>query len=186
MASEAATLKFIEAHSTIPVPNLFAYRHRILLLLRIHVLTIKSPSRENDIGIPYILMSKADGALLQWKWNSSSKIQKAKILSQLGRITWELSGIRFDRIGLLFKENDTFQIKSCLSRGLVLNERNLLEDLHRGPFVSEHEYYDAHVSAFLQQAKNLPLSHHCFFAPLPTQSEYSDTFEYQRAAGRWG
>lgn len=67
-----------------------------------------------------------------------------------------------------------------------MNERNLLEDLHRGPFVSEHEYYVAHVSAFLQQAKHLPLSHHCFFAPPPTQSEYSDNFEYQRAAGRWG
>ena len=69
---------------------------------------------------------------------------------QLGVITWRLSRLRFDRIGSLFEEDGRFRIKSCLSRGLVLEERDSLEDLHRGPFMSENEYYDAHVSAFLQ------------------------------------
>ena len=104
---------------------------------------------------------------------------------QLGGIAWRLSRLRFDQIGSFFEENGSFRIKSCLSRGLLMNERNSLEDLHRGPFFSENEYYDVLISAFLQQAKCLPLSHHCFFAPIPAQSEYGDSSEYQRAASRW-
>jgi hypothetical protein len=153
---------------------------------------IESCSRDNDIGIPYILMSKADGSPLRCTWKSPgayesgpSQMQKAKVMFQLGSITWQLSRLRFDQVGSLFEENGGFQIKTCLSRGLLMNERNSLEDLPRGPFVSENEYYDALVSAFLQQAKCLPLSHHCFFAPIPAQSEYSDVSEYRRAAGRW-
>ena len=104
---------------------------------------------------------------------------------QLGGITWQLSRLRFDRIGSLFEESGGLQVKSCLSRGLLMNERYSLKSLYRGPFVSEKKYFDALISAFLQQAKCLPLSHHCFFAPLPAQSEYSNRSDYQRAASRW-
>lgn len=48
-----------------------------------------------------------------------------------------------------------------------MNERHSLEDLHQGPFVFENEYYDALVSAFLQQANLFlllleSLSRNCF------------------------
>ena len=115
----------------------------------------------------------------------SSWVQKAKVVFQLGGIAWQLSRLRFNRIGSLFEESGGLQVKSCLSRGLLMNERYSLDDLYRGPFVSEKEYFDALISAFLQQAKCLPLSHHCFFAPLPAQNEYSDRSVYQRAASRW-
>ncbi|OJD28456.1 hypothetical protein ACJ73_00143 [Blastomyces percursus] len=78
LASEAATLKYIKSYSAIPVPVVYAY------------------SSENDIGIPYILMSKAAGFTLRKKWKSLgsrestlSLKEKSKIVSQLGVITWQ-------------------------------------------------------------------------------------------------
>ncbi|KAK2807855.1 hypothetical protein FQN50_005244 [Emmonsiellopsis sp. PD_5] len=177
LASEAATLKYIKSHSAIPVPEVYAY----------------SCSRDNDIGVPYILMSKASGFPLSKKWKSLgshkttlSLKEKSKILSQLGLITWQLSQLRFDKIGSLFEEeHGHLQVKSCLSRGLVVSERDTLEDLPRGPFTSEKEYFDALVSGFMQHAECLQLSHHCFFAPLPTRHLYDDDHEYRKASDQW-
>jgi len=40
LASEAATLKYIKANSTIPVPEIFAYRQAISSILVVKKLTI--------------------------------------------------------------------------------------------------------------------------------------------------
>ncbi|KAK0706798.1 hypothetical protein B0T26DRAFT_756251 [Lasiosphaeria miniovina] len=53
VSSEAATLKYVRQHTGIPVPEVFHY----------------SPTYENDIGIPYILMSKAAShSLAEYSW----------------------------------------------------------------------------------------------------------------------
>lgn len=136
-------------------------------------------------------MSKAPGFPLQRVWKNPgangptlSQKNKMKVLSQLGAITWQLSRLRFGRIGSLFEEKGDFKVKNCLSRGLTLNQRYSLEELPRGPFSSASEYYSSHLVAFLQHVENLPLSHHCFFAPIPNRSEYDDT-EYRSACDLW-
>ncbi|KAF9249067.1 hypothetical protein DTO006G1_8022 [Penicillium roqueforti] len=43
LASEAATLSYLRDKSDIPVPEVFSF----------------CPTHQNDIGVPYILMSKA-------------------------------------------------------------------------------------------------------------------------------
>ncbi|KAL9629473.1 MAG: hypothetical protein Q9164_006866 [Protoblastenia rupestris] len=137
-------------------------------------------------------MSKASGSRLQESWKSPplsepslSEQQKAKIVSQLGGITWQLSQLRFNQIGSLFEENGTYSIKQCLSRGLIMNERHSLDELHRGPFSSSDQYLRAHLFAFLLHAKYLPLNHHCFLAPIPSPREYNDYSEYVEATDRW-
>lgn len=79
LESEVATLKYVHENSDIPVPQVYSY----------------SPTQTNEIGIPYILMSKATGCPLQKTWKSSgseiSLQDKAKVLFQLGDITWKLS-----------------------------------------------------------------------------------------------
>jgi len=90
-----------------------------------------------------------------------------------------------NRSDRFLEENGEFQVKSCLSRGLLINERYLLEDLPHGPFLSEDEYFAALVPAFLGQANYLSLGHHCFFAPVPTPNEYKDEVDYKTAIGRW-
>ncbi len=137
-------------------------------------------------------MSKAHGSPLQRIWKDSeqnkpkvSQAQKIKIMFQLGVITWQLSRLCFDKAGSIFEEDGEFHIKTCLSRGLLLNERHSLGDINRGPFKSERDYYEAHVSAFLEHVKYLQLGHHCFFAPIPARSEYNDYTGFRKALDRW-
>jgi len=137
-------------------------------------------------------MSKAHGSPLQRTWKDSEKDepnvsheQKTKIMFQLGVITWQLSRLGFDQAGSLFEEDGKFQIKTCLSRGLLLNERHSLGDINRGAFKSERDYYEAHVSAFLEHVKYLQLGHHCFFAPIPARSEYDDYAGFRKASDWW-
>ncbi|KAI4156828.1 MAG: hypothetical protein L6R39_000994 [Caloplaca ligustica] len=137
-------------------------------------------------------MSKARGTSLQQAWKDSSpndryvsQAQKEKVVYQLGALTANLSHLRFDRAGSLFEEKGGFHIKRCLGRGLLMNERYTCEGIPRGPFLSEKEYYNAHLAAFIEHVKYLPLGHHCFFAPVPTRNEFESQEEYSRATDWW-
>ncbi|KAJ6143544.1 Aminoglycoside phosphotransferase [Penicillium samsonianum] len=175
LASEAATLRYLRPYSDIPVPEVYDY----------------CASSDNDIGIPYIFMSEASGWPLSkvWKPVGSSEpdlenINKAKVLSQLGAIIWKLSQLRFDKIGSLFEEDESFEIKECLSRGHILHSRYDLE-IPRGPFTSEAKFSDSLVSAFSEHAECLQLSHHCFVAPVPSPDDYQSDMQYRSAMDLW-
>jgi len=138
-------------------------------------------------------MSKAHGSPLQHTWKNLgthrepdiSQEQKAKIVFQLGTITEHLSRLCFNQAGSLFEKDGEFYIKTCLSRGLLLDGRHALGDIHRGPFRYEKDYYNAQISAFIEHVKYLPLGHHCFFAPVPARSEYDDYAEFRKASDWW-
>ncbi|RAH40489.1 uncharacterized protein BO95DRAFT_457352 [Aspergillus brunneoviolaceus CBS 621.78] len=175
LASEAATLRYLRAHSDIPVPIVYDY----------------CASSDNDIGIPFILMSETPGWPLSKAWKPAGSPQrdldtsiKARILTQLGRITWKLSHLRFEKIGSLSEEEESFQPKEGLSRGHILHERYDLET-SRGPFTSEAEFWDSLISAFVGHAEALPLSHHCFVAPVPSPEDYQAGMQYKSAVSLW-
>ncbi|KAJ5100766.1 Aminoglycoside phosphotransferase [Penicillium angulare] len=175
LLSEAATLRYLRAHSEIPVPEVYDY----------------CASSDNEIGIPFIFMSEAPGWPLSKVWKSADSSQpsletptKAKIISQLGKITWKLAQLRFDKIGSLYEENNSFIIKECLSRGHMMNERCSL-DIARGPFTSKEEFYDSLISALSEHAEALRLSHHCFIAPVPSRSDYLSYRQYESAVDLW-
>lgn len=135
-------------------------------------------------------MSEAPGCPLSKFWGSANSARpgietssKAKILSQLGGITWKLSQLQFNKIGSLF-ENESFEIKECLSRGHILHGRYSLE-IPRGPFTSKEKFYDSLISAFSEQAEILQLSHHCFVAPVPSRHDYESSRQYERAVDLW-
>ena len=138
-------------------------------------------------------MSKAHGSPLQHIWEASggdqavgiSQEQKAKIVFQLGAITEHLSRLCFDQAGSLFEEGGELCVKTCLSRGLLCDGRDTLEDILRGPFKSERDYYEAQISAFIEHAKCLPLGYHCFLAPIPARSEYDDYARFRKASNWW-
>ncbi|KAF4458555.1 RNase H domain containing [Fusarium albosuccineum] len=57
--SEASTLKYLGKHSSVPVPEVYSF----------------SGSHDNEIGVPYILMSKASGrALSEYDWSEAFRI----------------------------------------------------------------------------------------------------------------
>ena len=151
-----------------------------------------SASPDNPIGVPFILMSEAPGRPLSKLWgqaDSQSHLEingRCKVLSQLGSITWKLSQLRFAQIGSLFEEDHTFIIKECLSRGHMMDDRCSLNlEIPRGPFSYKADFNDSLISALSEHAEALPLSHHCFSAPVPSQNDYLCDVQYRRAVDLW-
>lgn len=136
-------------------------------------------------------MSKAQGWPLQNVWTTNPSTDclkladKEKVMFQLGQITWKLAQVRFDRIGSLFEENDHVKLGECMSRGHILHERYSLEDLPRGPFTTESEFYNSLITAMVQHAESLPLTPHCFVAPIPTRDDYENDGVHQAACDLW-
>ncbi|EAW13452.1 uncharacterized protein ACLA_054990 [Aspergillus clavatus NRRL 1] len=175
LSSEAATLRYLKSHSDIPVPEVYDY----------------CASSNNDIGVPYILMSKAPGWPLSKVWGSVSSSQqdqdhpsKAKVLTRLGSITWKLSQLRLENIGSLFENEGSIEIKESLWRAHMLHGRYALE-VARGPFPSKADFYNSLLSAFKEHAETLQLSHHCFVAPVPSPEDYPSSVQYRSAVSLW-
>ncbi|KAF2271256.1 uncharacterized protein EI97DRAFT_497351 [Westerdykella ornata] len=184
LASEAATLKYIKKHSSIPVPEVFYY----------------SCTKSNEVGVPFILMSKAPGSVLSTRWQAElpgmpnddtksaqylTQEDKEKVMKQLGAITAQLLHLRVDKIGSLFEEEGSYTVKECLSLGHMLHERCTFEEICRGPFDEEQDYYNSLLSAYRQHIQYLPMLHHIFFAPVPLPLEYRSYASYLSATDRW-
>ncbi|PGH07546.1 hypothetical protein AJ80_07992 [Polytolypa hystricis UAMH7299] len=185
LASEAATLRYIKQNSSIPVPDVYHY----------------SSSKDNELGVPYILMSRANGhPLSTFDWLpkpkgvptvpvSSCRLlkvdEKQKVMSQLGKFMDQLSHLRFDKIGSLFEEEGSFKVKSCLLPGFLFRGRYELQGICRGPFSEESECYRALLSAYFGHIQHLPLEHHALFAPVPIPREYGCYASYLAATERW-
>ncbi|KAG9255772.1 kinase-like domain-containing protein [Emericellopsis atlantica] len=130
--SEACTLKYLGKHSSAPVPEVYSF----------------SGSHDNEIGVPYILMSKASGrALSEYDWSEASRIpgytlrtpllpltdrNREKIMGQLRGIMSLLSEIHFDKIGSLFEAQDgssDCSVGECLNPSLFWEKRDTLEGI---------------------------------------------------------
>lgn len=170
---------------------------------RVLLLTPSSSTEQNDIGVPYILMSKAPGMPLStfdWKenmkkapkvaYNSRDVLtlaQKQKVMKQLGRICASLSNLRFNQLGSLFLQEKGYVIGKSLYPGLTWQGRDLFGDdeIPRGPFDDARGFYSALVSAFFAQVTDLAMYHHLFHAPVPVPTEYEDYNDYYAATDRW-
>lgn len=104
---------------------------------------------------------------------------------QLGKITWKLAQVRFDRIGSLFEEKGNVELGECMSRGHILHERYSLDEVPRGPFATESEFYNSLVTAIVHHAESLPLTPHCFVAPIPSREDYENDAAHQDAYNLW-
>ncbi|KAJ5952249.1 uncharacterized protein N7479_010662 [Penicillium vulpinum] len=95
LLSEIASMNFIRSKTTIPVPRVFG--HSV---------------RKNDFGYSYILMKALPGTVLNHRVALSiPATHKKKFAAQLARYIYELSTLRFSRIGFLsYSESDEFEI----------------------------------------------------------------------------
>ncbi|KIH90281.1 hypothetical protein SPBR_00623 [Sporothrix brasiliensis 5110] len=162
-----------------------------------------SGSSDNDIGVPYILMSKASGRpLSEYDWTEDAlrvpgypqivKLlpltdeNRENIMSQLGSIMCRLSELRFNKIGSLFEDSDgNYFVGECLSPTLLWQWRDRLEVMERGPFDDESQYFGSQISAMVEHAKQLRMSPHSFFAPIPDPLEYRNWSDYREATDLW-
>ncbi|KAF5611582.1 RNase H domain protein [Fusarium subglutinans] len=186
LISEASTLKYLRGRGSILVPEVFSF----------------SGDGRNEIGVPYILMSKASGRpLSDYDWIELSRIQgytsrrpllpmthrdREKVMAQLGATMLQLLDIHFDKIGSLFQDsNGNYCVGECLSPSLLWQHRDELEGIDRGPFNQESQYLRSLISAFNAHAEELSLTPHSFFAPIPNPFEYPNWASYCKAVERW-
>lgn len=162
-----------------------------------------SSTHENNIGIPYILMSKATGhPLATYDWQTHTRDlsnlegsaalpraltegEKKRIMHQLGRHARQLFGLRFPTIGSLFEGEEGYYVDQCLSPGHVLQDRETMEDIPRGPFHNEADYYSSLAAALHLHAEQLPMGYHILRAPVPVWQDYPDFAKYYTATDRW-
>lgn len=148
-------------------------------------------------------MSKASGRLLsEYDWIQFSQRvsgypvrrpllpltdhDREKIMNQLGAVMSQLSKIHFNEIGSLFEDREgNYSIGECLSPSLLWQMRDTLQNIDRGPFRKECQYFNSIISAFVAHSKELPLTPHSFFAPVPDPLEYSHWAQYRKATERW-
>ncbi|TWU72927.1 hypothetical protein ED733_000798 [Metarhizium rileyi] len=108
------------------------------------------------------------------------------VMKQLGVLLGQLSTLRFDKIGSLFEDaSGNYVVGECLSPTLTWQERDSLDGIERGPFLHESQYLESLISALVSHAKELPLSPHAFFAPIPDHTEFTSWSSYRAAISRW-
>ncbi|KAH7309125.1 hypothetical protein B0I35DRAFT_441487 [Stachybotrys elegans] len=183
IASEVAALRYLKAFTSIPVPEVYSH----------------SATSDNDIGLPYILQSKATGHAIGSNWYPSSPTpamphldnsrripeeNRKKVLTQLGVIMSELSEHRFDKIGSLFQDEEgNYVVGECLAPPFIVEERDSL-DIERGPFKQECDYLTSLVEAVKLHAQKLPLEPYLFFAPSLRHTDYDSVESYWEASSR--
>ncbi|KAH7881949.1 hypothetical protein F5I97DRAFT_1913686 [Phlebopus sp. FC_14] len=91
MASMLTSMEYVATYSSIPVPRI--------------IYSCLDPEL-NNVRSPYVVMSKVDGVLLCTVWNEMPDDQREIVLRQVIDILLELSTLRFDKIGCLFRTDD--------------------------------------------------------------------------------
>ncbi|KAH6667124.1 hypothetical protein B0J14DRAFT_183036 [Halenospora varia] len=169
----------------------------------IPVVEVKSHcgSRSNEIGVPFILATRAPGFSISSKfiWDPYPegmkqprcplpclpRVAKEKIMRQLGMITSQILNRPFDQIGSLRERDGEYHIEECLSPALTWSSRDSFDDIARGPFNNDKEYYESLLSALHRHAEKLPLEYHVFLAPVPKPKEFPSLSSYLSAVRLW-
>ena len=95
MESEIATMEYVREHTKIPVPRVLDYN-----------------TSGEDIGVPYMLMSKADGVPLSSVWDVMEDEKREKVFQQVVEILLDLAEQRFDKMGALFRQGSGWELRS--------------------------------------------------------------------------
>lgn len=105
LQSEAATMIFLQKHTSIPTPKVFDWS--------------READPENPLGVGYILMEKMDGQPLDWEGASPAHMEK--IMQQLVDIALEIDQAPFpeDRIAGLERRHRG-RTRSCLAVDIPL------------------------------------------------------------------
>jgi isoamyl acetate esterase len=116
MESEVATMRYVRQHTTIPVPEIYAF----------------DTTSANPAKLPYVLMECIRG------WRTPPRLQELpddalrKILNQLADVLLQMSMLQFPQIGYLHCDVDgQYSVRAMLDR----------KGKHVGPYSSAVEYY---------------------------------------------
>ena len=153
LKSSARTMQFLKANTTIPLPEVYHY----------------SSSVDNEIGVPYILMSFLEGKPVYEAWWDESESQtreerRLRILNSTAEAMSQLAKFQFSQTGsVLFDDTLTITgIGDCTIPDEWANLRNFSLDVDAGP-----------QSRTIGPFQN---SQDYFLSLLPTESTSNDPF----------
>ncbi|TRM64034.1 hypothetical protein BD626DRAFT_536706 [Schizophyllum amplum] len=135
LRSEAATMQYVRAHTTIPVPD-------ILVL---------SDDPENGVGAQYVVMGRAPGAPLDTLWPVLSEEHKRAVLDQIANALAQLARLRFDQIGSLHANGTVGPL--IYARGQRDTDR--VEAHAMGPFRDTLTWLEAYLGVIGALAEHL-------------------------------
>ncbi|KAH7129068.1 hypothetical protein EDB81DRAFT_871738 [Dactylonectria macrodidyma] len=150
LVSEASTLKYRRTHSSIPVPEVFTY----------------SGSSINDMGVPYILMSRASGRPLpdhDWMDRPSRTSRYTSSMKLPHLLDDEGQHAKIGSIVEDANDQNAYTIGDCLSPAFLWQWGDSLEGFDR----------------------ELPLSPNVFFAPISQVSEFPTLESHLAAVNQW-
>ena len=113
-----------------------------------------------------------------------SQDERDKILTQLGGFVYELSSLRFSKIG---SEHGDFEIGQCLRIATLLYGR-AEKNVPRGPFSTAKDYYSVFAAVQADDIWHTDLFGGSFFDPLPRWEDFPNGFkdpEYRLSMDAW-
>jgi hypothetical protein len=123
LESEVATMRFIQANTTIPLPTVYSSDARF--------------GPENSVGFPYILMEAMPGRRL-YGGNRADVIPddyKPKVYKQIAEFILQLYQLPFHKIGMLFPDTSN----SGVRLGAIHDQRFRIPPY--GPFTNSLDFY---------------------------------------------
>lgn len=152
--SEVATLSFVRANTSIPVPRVVAF----------------DADYSNELGFEWILMEgiNSNHFPLQERWRELSWLQKELLVRKVADYVAQLSGLELSGIGSVFRYN----LRSYTTgvpedfdylTGELISPRFFKDDriqlcFHRGPYQTSSEYIAAHLEFLLHDIAALRAS----------------------------
>ncbi|KAF7553447.1 hypothetical protein G7046_g7099 [Stylonectria norvegica] len=130
LRSEAATMMYLQQHTSIPTPKVFAWA--------------SETDPKNRLGVGYILMEKLDGKPLDWQ--AATVEQREKIMQQVADIYLEIEKHPFDAVGsLVSSAGDIYEIQGLAQQSTFQAGIGPL-----GPFSSSLKGTRAILEAYLE------------------------------------
>ncbi|KAL1743161.1 kinase-like domain-containing protein [Schizophyllum fasciatum] len=135
LRSEAATMQYVRAHTSIPVPDIL----------------VISEDPANGAGAQFVLMGRASGAPLDTLWPVLSEAHKRAALRQIASVLAQLAGLRFTAIGSLRDDGTVGPL--IYARGQRGTDR--VEAHAMGPFADTLSWLEAYLSVIGELAEHL-------------------------------
>jgi len=125
--SSVITMEYVRNHTTIPVPRVHFFDSRC----------------NNPLKTPFIVMDFIDGVPIPFSdLDSENETQASKIYKQLCQISYQLSNLRFDKIG---------GISTASNSQLVLGPKFWARAQY-GPITDPHKYYKSLTTQYWNNA----------------------------------
>jgi hypothetical protein len=141
--SEAMTMSFLRANTSIPIPKIHAF----------------DETTGNELGVPYILMDFVEGFPVSEKWFDNTgptplQERRLRILGNVAIAMSQLSRFQFDKIGSLQFDSDSYSnigqcnvVDEAISLEIPLSASDPSLVFRKiGPFHTSREYFEALLS----------------------------------------